>query len=132
MFAILFGLSMDYEVFLVSQIEEHHHAGEENKSSVVSGRKLSPITTAICSGSLLEMSAARASSPAVLPPTYARRSLPFSAVGIVLLRELVDQMGSLLLGWRWPVPVGDTSLERQRCCRRGRGPFRACSFSACS
>ncbi len=37
MFAILFGLSMDYEVFLVSQIEEHVHAGQDNKSSVVSG-----------------------------------------------------------------------------------------------
>jgi putative drug exporter of the RND superfamily len=37
MFAILFGLSMDYEVFLVSQIEEHVHAGEANKRSVVSG-----------------------------------------------------------------------------------------------
>jgi putative drug exporter of the RND superfamily len=37
MFAVLFGLSMDYEVFLVSQIEEHVHAGEDNKSSVVSG-----------------------------------------------------------------------------------------------
>jgi RND superfamily putative drug exporter len=37
MFAILFGLSMDYEVFLVSQIEEHVHAGEDNKQSVISG-----------------------------------------------------------------------------------------------
>ena len=37
MFAILFGLSMDYEVFLVSQIEEHVHAGEDNKGSVVRG-----------------------------------------------------------------------------------------------
>ncbi|MFZ0090181.1 MAG: MMPL family transporter [Solirubrobacteraceae bacterium] len=37
MFAILFGLSMDYEVFLVSQIEEHVHAGQDNKTSVVSG-----------------------------------------------------------------------------------------------
>ena len=37
MFAILFGLSMDYEVFLVSQIEEHVHAGEDNKRSVISG-----------------------------------------------------------------------------------------------
>ena len=37
MFAILFGLSMDYEVFLVSQIEEHVHEGEDNKSSVVGG-----------------------------------------------------------------------------------------------
>jgi putative drug exporter of the RND superfamily len=37
MFAILFGLSMDYEVFLVSQIEEHVHEGQSNKDSVVSG-----------------------------------------------------------------------------------------------
>ncbi len=37
MFAILFGLSMDYEVFLVSQISEHVHAGEDNRRSVVSG-----------------------------------------------------------------------------------------------
>ena len=32
MFAILFGLSMDYEVFLVSQIEEHVHEGEDNRT----------------------------------------------------------------------------------------------------
>ena len=31
MFAILFGLSMDYEVFLVSQIEEHVHEGQYNR-----------------------------------------------------------------------------------------------------
>jgi len=37
MFAVLFGLSMDYEVFLVSQIKEHADAGEDPKSSVVSG-----------------------------------------------------------------------------------------------
>ena len=28
MFAVLFGLSMDYEVFLVSHIQMHHHQGE--------------------------------------------------------------------------------------------------------
>ena len=37
MFAVLFGLSMDYEVFLVSQIKEHVDAGEDSKRSVVSG-----------------------------------------------------------------------------------------------
>src|SRR6516225_1915920 len=37
MFAVLFGLSMDYEVFLVSQIKEHADAGEDTKRSVVSG-----------------------------------------------------------------------------------------------
>ncbi|MGH3263419.1 MAG: MMPL family transporter, partial [Trebonia sp.] len=37
MFAILFGLSMDYEVFLVSQIKEHVDEGQDAKTSVVSG-----------------------------------------------------------------------------------------------
>jgi RND superfamily putative drug exporter len=37
MFAILFGLSMDYEVFLVSQIKEHADAGEDGKRSVIGG-----------------------------------------------------------------------------------------------
>jgi RND superfamily putative drug exporter len=37
MFAILFGLSMDYEVFLVSQIKEHVDAGEDAKRAVVGG-----------------------------------------------------------------------------------------------
>jgi putative drug exporter of the RND superfamily len=37
MFAILFGLSMDYEVFLVSQIEEHVQEGQGNREAVVSG-----------------------------------------------------------------------------------------------
>jgi uncharacterized membrane protein YdfJ with MMPL/SSD domain len=37
MFAVLFGLSMDYEVFLVSRIQQHHAAGEEPRSAVISG-----------------------------------------------------------------------------------------------
>ncbi len=37
MFAVLFGLSMDYEVFLVSQIKEHVDEGQDDNASVVSG-----------------------------------------------------------------------------------------------
>ena len=37
MFAALFGLSMDYEVFLVSQIAQHHAAGEPPWQAVRSG-----------------------------------------------------------------------------------------------
>lgn len=33
MFAALFGLSMDYEIFLVSQIAQHHAAGEEPRQA---------------------------------------------------------------------------------------------------
>jgi putative drug exporter of the RND superfamily len=37
MFAILFGLSMDYEVFLLSRIREEHQAGRTNSEAVVEG-----------------------------------------------------------------------------------------------
>jgi uncharacterized membrane protein YdfJ with MMPL/SSD domain len=37
MFAVLFGLSMDYEVFLVSRIQAHHDRGEEPRDAVTSG-----------------------------------------------------------------------------------------------
>jgi hypothetical protein len=37
MFAILFGLSMDYEVFILSRIREEYHRGLSNIDSVVEG-----------------------------------------------------------------------------------------------
>jgi RND superfamily putative drug exporter len=37
LFAILFGLSMDYEVFLLSSVREQHDAGLSNRDSVVHG-----------------------------------------------------------------------------------------------
>jgi RND superfamily putative drug exporter len=37
MFAVLFGLSMDYEVFLLSRIREEHLAGRDNRTAVVNG-----------------------------------------------------------------------------------------------
>ncbi|MFC5178790.1 MMPL family transporter [Nocardioides taihuensis] len=47
MFAGLFGLSMDYEVFLVSHIEQHHLAGEPASRAAASGLASSArITTA--------------------------------------------------------------------------------------
>ena len=37
MFAVLFGLSMDYQVFLLSQIAEHREEGQDDRSAVASG-----------------------------------------------------------------------------------------------
>jgi uncharacterized membrane protein YdfJ with MMPL/SSD domain len=37
MFAVLFGLSMDYQVFLLSQVEHHRSRGERTKAAVASG-----------------------------------------------------------------------------------------------
>ena len=49
MFAVLFGLSMDYEVFLVSHIQQHHLGGEPARKAAASGLASSGrITTAAC------------------------------------------------------------------------------------
>src|SRR5438034_9163093 len=37
MFAILFGLSMDYEVFLMSRMQEHFRQSHDNHEAVVDG-----------------------------------------------------------------------------------------------
>jgi uncharacterized membrane protein YdfJ with MMPL/SSD domain len=49
MFAVLFGLSMDYEVFLVSHIQMHHAEGEPARKAAADGLTSSArITTAAC------------------------------------------------------------------------------------
>jgi len=47
MFAVLFGLSMDYQVFLLSQIAQHREEGEDDRTAVASGVAHSaPVITA--------------------------------------------------------------------------------------
>jgi RND superfamily putative drug exporter len=47
MFCIAFGLSMDYEVFMLSRIKEEHDSGLENAAAVAAGlRRTGPLITA--------------------------------------------------------------------------------------
>jgi RND superfamily putative drug exporter len=54
MFAILFGLSMDYEVFLLSRIREEYLAGRDNAESIVAG--MATTARVISSAALIMMS----------------------------------------------------------------------------
>ena len=54
MFAILFGLSMDYEVFLLSRVREHYVATGDSHTSVVEG--LSSTARVITSAALIMIS----------------------------------------------------------------------------
>ncbi len=54
MFAILFGLSMDYEVFLLSRVREHYVASGDSHTSVVEG--LSSTARVITSAALIMIS----------------------------------------------------------------------------
>ncbi len=54
MFAILFGLSMDYEVFLLSRVREEYVAGQDNETAVIEG--ISSTARVITSAALIMIS----------------------------------------------------------------------------
>jgi RND superfamily putative drug exporter len=54
MFAVLFGLSMDYEVFLLSRIREEYLATRDNTGSIVAG--IATTARVITSAALIMMS----------------------------------------------------------------------------
>ena len=54
MFAVLFGLSMDYEVFLLSRIREEYLATHDNTDSIVAG--IATTARVITSAALIMMS----------------------------------------------------------------------------
>jgi uncharacterized membrane protein YdfJ with MMPL/SSD domain len=89
MFAVLFGLSMDYEVFLVSHVDAHHHAGEEARQAVASGLASSArVTTAAA----LIMSSVFASFILNGDPTIKQFGVGLS-VAVVLAGILVVTLG---------------------------------------
>ena len=55
LFCVLFGMSMDYEAFLLSHVKEAHDAGAVTVASVIRGLERSGriITSHGCSGALL-------------------------------------------------------------------------------
>src|SRR2546427_709051 len=70
LFCVLFGLSMDYEVFLLSRVKEAHDAGADTVASVVQG---------------LERSGRIITSAAAIVVVV---SLSFVAADIVLIKAL--------------------------------------------
>jgi len=75
--AILFGLSMDYQVFLVSRMNEEWVHGRRNavagisrlRNATTSSRKLSPTIARMNHGIFALTTAAKSAKVAVTPPT---------------------------------------------------------------
>jgi len=104
MFAALFGLSMDYEVFLVSQIAQHHMAGEEPRQAVRSG-----VTAAakVISAAAIIMIAVFGSFILNSDPTVKQFGVGLS-VAVLLAGSMVLLLAPALLGlfgrWTWVLP----------------------------
>ena len=104
-FAFLFGLSMDYEVFILSRIKEAHDAGKSTDEAVVDGLGHTGRLVTSAAIILFLAFAALAAGPDVQIKVFATGM----AVGILLdatvVRALlVPALVSLLGRWNWWVP----------------------------
>ena len=104
MFAALFGLSMDYEVFLVSQIAQHHMAGEEPRQAVRSGVAAA---AKVISAAAIIMIAVFGSFILNSDPTVKQFGVGLS-VAVLLAGTMVLLLAPALLGlfgrWTWVLP----------------------------
>ena len=104
MFAALFGLSMDYEVFLVSQIAQHHAAGEDPRHAVRSG--LAASAKVICPAAII-MIAVFGSFILNADPTVKQFGVGLS-VAVLLAATMVLMLAPALLDmfgrWTWALP----------------------------
>jgi RND superfamily putative drug exporter len=114
-FAFLFGLSMDYEVFILSRIKEAHDAGMSTDDAVVEGMGHTGRLVTSAAIILFLAFAALAAGPNVPIKVFATGM----AVGILLdatvVRALlVPALVSLLGRWNWWLPFTHPALGSHR------------------
>ena len=111
MFAVLFGLSMDYELFLVSRMREAKDAGARNNEAIIEGIAN---TSGVVTGAAIILVGAL--SGFVFGHFAGLQELGIGlAVGIIIdatiIRGLLLPSSMVLLGrWNWWLPQGFASL----------------------
>jgi putative drug exporter of the RND superfamily len=112
LFAFLFGVSMDYEVFILSRIKEGHDAGKSTDEAVVDGLGHTGRLVTSAAVILFLAFAALAAGPNV----YIKMFATGMAVGILLdatvVRALlVPALVSLLGRWNWWLPWAHSGAD---------------------
>jgi uncharacterized membrane protein YdfJ with MMPL/SSD domain len=103
--AIVFGLSMDYEVFLLSRIKERYHATHDNRASVAGG--LSDSAKTISSAAIIMVAVFLVFALTGLPQVKeigvglaAAIFLDATVVRLILVPSTMELMGD----WNWYLP----------------------------
>lgn len=118
-FAFLFGLSMDYEVFIVSRIKEAHDAGRSTNDAIVEGLGHTGRLVTSAAIILFLAFAALASGPEVPVKVFA------TGMGVGILLDatvvralLVPALVSLLDRWNWWLPFSHRATHQVMSDRR--------------
>jgi RND superfamily putative drug exporter len=106
MFCVLFGLSMDYEVFLLTRIQEAHLAGEDNVTSVVRGLERSGRIITSAAGIVVLVSLSFVAADIVLIKALGLGTAIAVLLDATLVRALLVPATMRLLGeWNWWAPA---------------------------
>ncbi len=105
MFALLFGLSMDYEVFLLTRIKEAHDAGSDNAEAVALGLERSGRVITSAATVVIVVSLAFVSADIVLIKAVGLGAAIAIFVDATIVRTLLVPATMKLLGeWNWWAP----------------------------
>jgi len=105
MFALLFGLSMDYEVFLLTRIKEAHDDGSENMEAVALGLERSGGVITSAATVVIVVSLAFVSADIVLIKAVGLGAAIAIFVDATIVRTLLVPATMKLLGeWNWWAP----------------------------
>ena len=127
MFAILFGLSMDYQVFLLTRVQEHYRKTKDNHEAVVDGLAVS---ARVITSAALIMVCVYTSFILSGDPTVKQFGLGLAAaiaVDATIVRCLLVPAVMVLLGranwWLpgWAVAPAATGRDRGRGVLQGQG-----------
>jgi len=105
LFAIVFGLSMDYEVFLLSRIREQWLQGESNRESVIRGLAQTGRIITSAALILLVVVGAFASGDLVYIQQMGVGMVVAITIDVTLVRALLVPATMQMLGdWNWWAP----------------------------
>jgi len=105
MFCVLFGLSMDYEVFLLARVQEAHLHGEDNRTSIARGLERSGRIITSAAGIVVLVSLSFVAADIVLIKALGLGTAIAVLLDATLVRALLVPATLRLLGdWNWWAP----------------------------
>lgn len=108
LFAILFGLSTDYEVFMLSRIREAYDAGLPHRDSIVEGLASSAKVITCAAAIMISVAAGFAADPSIMVKIIGVGMAVAIFLDVTLVRLLVVPAVLALLGrrtWYLPGPI---------------------------
>jgi RND superfamily putative drug exporter len=112
MFCVVFGVSMDYEVFIIARVREEHLAGASTRDAVETGlRRTGRVVTASCLALIAALAPLAASSVTVMRLLGTVLVISVVVDATVVRCVLVPCAMTLAGRWNWWLP--GTAYEKQ-------------------